>query len=54
MFQREEGGGGGSEASQVVLEQSTSGNAVYQSHRRSRHIIKFSTNIKKLTFFFSV
>lgn len=42
---------GGKEASQVVLEQSTSSNAVYQSHHKSRHIIKFSTNTEKLTFF---
>lgn len=55
----ERGGGreGEGKASQVVLEQSTSSNAVHQSHRRSCHIIKFSTNIKKLTcfsFFFPV
>lgn len=43
------GGGGGKEASQVVPEQSTSTNTVYQSHHRFCRIIKFSTNAKKLT-----
>lgn len=42
---------GGEESSQVVLEYSTTSNAVYQSHHRSCHIIKFSTNITKLTCF---
>lgn len=37
---------GGGKASQVVLEQSTSGNVVDQSRHRSCHIIKLSTNIK--------
>lgn len=46
------GEGRGKKASQVVLEQSTSSNAVYQSHHRSCRIIKMSTNIKRLTLMF--